>query len=139
MAIKIKDVGTLGKKWATRAQAAVTDYTAGAQGAQQADAAIASADTWQQAVSSPTAKNLFVKNISAAGDAGWLQGVQTKGAQRYGPGVAAGQNKWQTGVQPYLQTLSNLQLPPRGLRRSAQNMARVQAVVTAMGQTKTGQ
>lgn len=138
MAIRVKDPGTLANKWATRAQAAVSDYTAGVQSAQQAGPAAASADTWQQAVTSPTAKALFVSNLNAAGDAAWQQGVLTKGKDRYAPGVAQGKGKWQNGVQPYLQALQSLQLPPRGLRRSAQNMARVQAVVTAMANVKTG-
>jgi len=136
--MKIKDVGTLGKKWSMRAQAAVADYTAGAQGALQADAAIAAVGTWQQAVASPNAAKSYTTNLAKSGDAGWLAGVQTKGAARYGPGVAAGQNKWQAGVQPYLSALSSLALPPRGLKRSPQNMARVQAVVTAMANVKTG-
>jgi hypothetical protein len=135
--MKVKDIGTISAKWSTRAQAATQDYVNGTAGVQQAEPAIAAVGTWQQAVQSPTAATAYTKGLTASGDAGWQAGVKAKGATRYGPGVQGAQGKYSQGEQPYLQALSNLTLPPRGLRRSPQNMARVQAVVTAMGQVKT--
>jgi len=141
MPIKIKDPGTLSKKWSTRAQAAQPDYVAGPANARvsQSAAAIAAAPTWQAAVSSADALKRFTGNLAKAGDAGWAAGVANKGAQRYAPGVQAAQSKWQANTSPYLQALSGLDLPPRGLRRSAQNLQRVAAVDAAMVATKAAQ
>lgn len=139
MAIKIKDPGTLAAKYSQRSQNAAQDYANGVmQASGQAAAAVASADTWQASVSSANAKASFVKNLNAAGDAAWQAGVKNKGASRYGPGVAAGASKWATNVAPYFSALASLTLPPRGLRRSAQNFARVQAVDNALAAVKTG-
>jgi hypothetical protein len=141
MAIKIKDPGTLSKKWVTRAQAAQPDYVAGPQNARtsQSAAAIAAGPTWQQAVASADALKRFQANLAAVGDAGWAAGIATKGAARYAPGVAAAQNKWQANVTPYLQALAGLTLPARGIRGSAQNLQRVSAVDQAMQATKATQ
>jgi hypothetical protein len=135
--MKVKDVGTIAAKWSTRAQAATQDYVNGTAGVQQAEPAIAAVNTWQQAVASPAAATDYTKGLTKSGDAGWQAGVKNKGAARYGPGVQGAQAKYSSGEQPYLQALSNLTLPPRGLRRSPANMARCQAVVTAMQQVKT--
>jgi hypothetical protein len=138
VAIKTKDVNTISTKWATRAQAATQDYVNGTSGVSQAQPAIDAVTTWQQAVNDPNAAKSYTKGLSASGDAGWQAGVKNKGAVRYGPGVSAGTSKYAAGEGPYLAALNNLNLPPRGLKRSAQNMARAQAVVTAMGAVKTG-
>lgn len=138
MPIKMKDPGTLAQKYSTRASAAATDYANGVASASgQAAAAVAAADTWGAAVSAPSAKALFVKHLNAAGDAAWQAGVKSKGASRYPQGVQTGAPKWATNVAPYFAALASLNLPPRGLRRSAQNFARVQAVDTALAAVKT--
>jgi hypothetical protein len=140
MAINIKPVAQLSQKWVTRSQGASADYVAGASTAKtsQSAAAAASVATWQQAVNSPEAAKRFVANLNAAGDAAWQNGIKVKGAARYAPGVAAAQNKWASNVSPYLQALASLNLPPRGLRRSAQNLQRVAAVDQALAAVKTG-
>lgn len=140
MAMHIKDPSTLAQKYSTRASAAATDYATGvANTSGQASAAAAAVATWQAAVNSPTAAKAFVTNLNKAGDAAWQMGVKNKGASRYAQGVQAGASKWATNVAPYFAALSSLTLPPRGLRRSAQNFARVQAVDQALATVKTGQ
>lgn len=138
MAIVVKNASNISAKWSTRAQAATQDYVNGTAGVSQAQPAIDAVSTWQAAVASPTAAKMFTTGLQASGDSGWQNGVKNKGAARYGPGVQAGAAKYQSGVAPYIAALQNLTLPPRGMRRSAQNMARVQSVVTAMIQVKTG-
>lgn len=136
--MKVKDIGASATKWTNRAQAAAQDYVNGVNGAQQAEPAIAAVSTWQAAVQSPTAAKMFTTGLQKSGDAGWANGVKTKGATRYPQGVQGAAGKWQSGFSPYASTLASLNLPPRGVRRSAQNMARVQAVVQAMANVKTG-
>ena len=138
MAIQIKDVGTLGAKFVARAQAAVADYKAGVASPRrsQSQAAIAAKDTWAQGVQAAAANNSFAKGLNKAGDAKWQTNATNKGGVRYGPGVAAAQNDWQTGVAPYLQTIANLTLPPRGVRGSPQNIQRVAAVADALSKLR---
>ena len=138
MAIAIKDIGTLQTKYVNRASNAVSDYKAGVQQPKrsQSAAAIAAGPQWQQAVSSTLALNRFTSGLRAAGDAGWQNGALTLGATRYPGGVQAGASKWATNTQPYLQVIAGLTLPPAGIRGSDQNIARVQAVDTALHAAK---
>jgi hypothetical protein len=138
MAIQLKDVGTYASKYVARAQAATPDYKAGVQSPRrsQSQAAIAAAPTWAQAVQDAASRGSFAKGLNKSGDAKWQANALNKGGARYGSGVAAAQNDWATGVQPYLQTLSNLTLPARGVRGSPQNIARVQAVADALNKVR---
>jgi hypothetical protein len=134
MAIAIKDIGTLTTKYTTRATNAVADYKAGVMQpkASQSASAIAAAPLWQQAVNSPQALNAFKKNLAAAGDQGWQAGATGKGANNYPTGIRNGAAKWANNVGPFLQTISGLTLPPKGIRGSDANIARVAAVASAL-------
>jgi hypothetical protein len=134
MAIQIKDVGTLATKFVNRATSAVADYKAGvlAPKASQSASAIAAAPLWQQSVSSTQALNRFTSGLRAAGDQGWQTGATTKGASHYPDGIRGAQQKWATNVAPFLQAISGLTLPPKGIRGSDANIGRVQAVAAAL-------
>jgi hypothetical protein len=134
MAIKVKDPTTVANKWSTRAQGAVNDYAAGAASPKQSQsaAAIAAAPLWQQAVASPAAAAAFTSGLNKSGDQGWLNGVNTKGKARYGGGITAGLNKFQTNITPFLQAIAGVNLPAKGLRGSAQNIQRVAAIAEAL-------
>jgi hypothetical protein len=140
MSIKtLKDAGAYAEKYSTRASAAVNDFVAGVNATTgQAAAAAAAADKWQQGVSAPSAKASFISNINAAGDQAWKNGVTTKGQARYGPGVAAGKQKWANMVQKFFAALKGTTLPPRGLRGSAQNAQISAQVQSLLHATKTG-
>jgi hypothetical protein len=139
MSIKnMKDPSALAAKYSARASNAATDYANGvASTSGQAAAAAGAADTWAASVAAPSAKAQFVKNLNKAGDAAWQAGVKNKGAARYPQGVQTGAAKWASNVAPYFSALKSLSLPPRGLRRSAQNFARVQTVANALAAVKT--
>jgi len=135
----LKDASAYADKFATRAGAASQDFLTGVQAATgQAAAAAGAADKWQQSVTSAAARNAFVANLNAAGDAAWKAGVANKGASRYAPGVQAGKGKWAAKVQKYFAVLKGLSLPPRGLRGSAQNTQISAMVVAALHNAKTG-
>jgi hypothetical protein len=132
----VKDPSVAAKKWSTRAQAAGADYTSGVANTQkdQAALAVAAAPVWAQSVQTAAANGTFAKGVNKAGTAGWKAGVAAKGAQRYPQGVGAGGPNYQAGVTPYFTALSNLQLPPRGVKGT--NMQRVQVVADALMKTK---
>src|SRR6266704_1417607 len=130
MAINIKDTGALATKFAKRAQAAGPDYKAGvlAPRRSQSAEAIAAADRWLGGVTA-AGTVAFTRGLQKAGDEKWQRKAQTVGADRYPSGAAAAGPDWASGVGPILDALRNTSLPPRGLRRSPQNIARVQAVI----------
>ena len=138
MPIQIKDVGTLATKFVNRGVAAVADYKAGvmAPKASQSASAIAAAPLWQSAVSSTAALNRFTAGLRAAGDQGWQTGASTKGASHYPDGIRGAQAKWATNVAPYLQIISGLTLPAKGIRGSDANIQRVSAVASALHAAK---
>jgi hypothetical protein len=139
-AIKIKDTGTLAQKFITRASAASGEYRDGvaAAGADwQTNTANAEAN-FEQGVQQSIADKRFGKGVVAAGAAKYTARATTLGATRYAPGVNASKDDWAKGVQPYLDTLKNLTLPPKGPRRSPQNMARVNVVDMALAAQKVG-
>lgn len=141
MAIAIKDVGSLATKYSQRAQAAAPDYKSGVMAPRrsQSASAIAAAGTWAQAVQQAATNGSYQKGLTKSGDAKWQTNASTLGASRYPQGVAAASSAWANGVTPYLQTLSNLNLPPRGVRGSPQNIQRVQAVNDALAKAKAQQ
>ena len=138
MPIQIKDANTVAAKWVKRASAAGADYTAGVNNPRtdQAQAAAAAAPVWAQAVADAASRNAFAKGVTAAGSAKWQQAAASIGAQRYPQGVQAGSAAYASGEAPYLQALSNLSLPPRGVKGT--NVGRVQAVVDALRKVKLG-
>ena len=141
MPIAVANINTIAAKYSTRAQAAVPDYKAGVQAPRrsQSQTAIAAAPTWAQAVQQAATNGTYAKGLAASGDTKWQNNSLNLGAQRYGPGVANAQSAYATGAAPYLTAISNLNLPPKGVRGSPQNIARVQAVDTALQQVKAQQ
>lgn len=139
MPIQIKDAATVAAKWVKRASAAGADYTAGVNNPRtdQSAAAAAAEPVWAAAVADAASRGAFGKGVRAAGTAKWQSAASTIGAQRYPQGVQAGQGAYATKEAPFLQALSSLTLPPRGVKGT--NVGRVQAVVDALRKVKLGQ
>jgi hypothetical protein len=128
----------IAKKWATRAGSAGGAYKDGVTSTpkDQAALAIAAAPNYEEGISSAIADKRFEKGLAKSGKAGWLKGASGKGATNYPAGVRLAEADYQSGVQPYLSALDSITYPPRGPRRSPQNIARVQAVMDALGKLK---
>ncbi len=140
MPINIKDDAKLAEKFARRAGGATADYAEGIETPKrsQSESAIAQKDTWRDAVSAAAADDRFAKGLRKAGDEKWSRKARSVGRDRYSPGVTAAKSDWQAGVAPYLGALRTMTLPAKGLRRSPQNVLRVQAVIDTLGKVKTG-
>jgi hypothetical protein len=134
MAVAVKDAAASAKKFVTRAQAAGPDYTAGVQnaGAKWAASTKASADAWQQGVTQAAASGRFAAGVTPASTNKFQTRASTVGAQRFPQGVASSGDAWATNTQPFLNTIANLNLPPRQPKGSAANYQRVQAVGDAL-------
>lgn len=138
--MQIKDPATVGKKYATNGGAAAGSYAAGVAAPRTPWAAATSnaANTYAQGVQAAIGAGSFAKGVAKAGDSKWSRKASGVGATRYGPGVQAAQTDYVTGITPYLQVLSNLTLPPRGPKGDPGNIARVQAIATALRAAKLG-
>lgn len=134
MPIKVKDAAASAAKYVQNTASAVNAYKAGVQSpkASQSQSAIAAVGNWQQAVSSTAARNAYTTGLTKAGDTAWMNGALNKGAQRYPQGTQLAAPKWQSNVQPYLQTIASTNLPPRGIRGAAQNWQRSQVLGQAL-------
>lgn len=103
-------------KWATRSQAAVGEYKKGVNAPRRSWSAAAGASegNYEAGVNAGISRKAFGKGVSAAGDGKWKQGADLKGAQRYGSGVAAGQDAYAKGFSPYADVIRSVTLTPRG-------------------------
>lgn len=137
-AIRIKDTGSLAKKFVQRAGAAGGDYTEGVKAAGQDWEAGAKAgeDNYKIAVTQAANEGRFGRGIAAAGSAKFVARASTLGAQRYPTGVQAAEGDWARGSQPYLDSLKSMELPPR--RPRGQNADRANAVAQRLHQMRVG-
>jgi hypothetical protein len=141
MGLNVKDAASSAAKFVARAQAAGGDYQKGVQGAGdnwQAKTA-ASADAYGAGVNAAISAGRFAKGVQKAGSAKYVARAAGVGAQRYPTGVGQAGPNWQNGVQPYLDTLSGLTLPPRAPRGSPNNIQRVAIIADALRKKKLGQ
>lgn len=139
-AIKIKDTGALAGKFVTRATAAQGDYKTGvSQAGGDWETNTKNAEqSYEQGVTESISQKRFGKGVSGQGGK-YQKNATDLGAQRYPGGIQQAQGAWATGVQPYLDTLKGLTLPPRGPRRSPANQARANMVALELGKKRTGQ
>ena len=133
MAIKVKGADVVAKKWNARAAVAGPDYQAGIANPKQdqATAAAAAAPAWAAGVQQAVANGRFAKGVQR-NPGKWAARASTVGAARFPQGVAAATSTYQTAIAPYLQTISNLTLPPRAPKGDPSNLHRVAAVDQAL-------
>lgn len=134
MALKVKGVSESADKWSTRAQGASTEYAANAAAASDtwATNTKAAGATFQQAISSGNMRQKFERGVTKAGASKYARKIADVAADRYGPGVSAAQSDYQTGVEPYLQTLASLTLSARKPKGDPSNYRRVEEVGKAL-------
>lgn len=132
-------VRTNPSKWSRNSAASAGDYAAGAQSPRRpwAASAAAAADNFAAGVSEAVAQGRFAKGVNKAGDAAWNKGVQEKGRQRYGQGVAVGESKYSARFAPFAAALGSVTLSPRGPKGT--NYNRVQEVGEALRSAKNSQ
>lgn len=137
-AIRIKDTGALAKKFVQRAGAAGSEYTDGVKSAGQdwESGAKAGEENYKIAVTQAANEGRFGKGVSNAGAAKFVARASVLGAQRYPTGVAASEQDWARGTQPYLDALKSMELPAK--RPRGQNAERANAVAQRLHQMRVG-
>jgi hypothetical protein len=139
-AIKVKDTATVAAKFKRNANAATNDYATGvaSAGADWESGARAGESNYEQGVQDAISRKAFGKGVSAAGQTKYVENATKLGAQRYGPGINQAEGAYSRGVQPYLDTIKGVSLPPRGPKGSPQNQQRADAVAKALRMVKVG-
>lgn len=134
MAIKIKSGAAIAAKFATKAGAAGKDYADGVASPRRdyATATAAAADTYASGVQQAITAGSFEKGVAKAGTAKWQRKAAGIGAQRFPQGAQAAQGDYQTAVQPFLDTIAGIDLPPRGPKGDPGNINRVAQVANAL-------
>lgn len=127
-------------KFVERAGAASQDYVSGAESTSkdQAAAAIAAAPNYAAGVQAAIGRGAYQKGLQASGKAGWVNGIRTKGQNRFAEGVSAGAVKYATNSGKYDSARSAAESMPRGPKGSEANYARAKAVGIALRKMKTG-
>lgn len=134
MAIQIKSMDTIVKKFTARGGAAGADYASGVQSPRRPWQAstVAGANNWAAGVQAAASNGSFTKGVNKAGDAKWQRKASGVGATRFGPGIQAAGPDYATGFQPYADAIAAVNLPPRGPKGDPNNNARVLAVTQAL-------
>jgi len=134
VAIKVKPIEASAVKWSENASRAAAEYATNAEAA--ADdwqrATVASADNFFAAVSAPGVKDRFRRGAAKAGAAKYARKIRDVARDRFGPGVAAAQEDFKAGVEPYLSTIAAISLSPRKPRGDPANYRRVEEIGKAL-------
>ncbi len=137
----IRPIDAIAKKWAEVTPGRAAQYEAGVRNpVRNYEQNAAAADpAWRAGVQAAIQRNSFVLGVRRAGTAKWQRKAIELGPARYGPGVAAAQQDYSAGFSPFRDVIERTNLPPRGPRRSPQNMQRVAAMAAALGAAKEAQ
>lgn len=128
------------EKYASRAGAASGDYVSGSEQTtkDQSANAIAAKGVYQQALTASFGRDAYAKGLSKSGKAGWVNGVRSKGSERYASGVSTASGKYATESGKFDSARQAASALPRGVKGSETNLARVKAVVAAQRAQKVG-
>ncbi len=138
MTVKVKSAAEVAKKWG--------EVTPGRSAYYQSGAAAAGPD-WEKNtcdakgsfVAGVTAGNIgqmFVGGVKRAGAAKFVRKINDVGAGRFGQGVSAAIQDFQSGVEPMLATIAGLTLPARAPRGSSSNLERVRVIADALNKKR---
>jgi len=133
-AIKVKSAEASASKWSENAGRAAEVFATEAEAGAEAWArnTAASADTFHMAVSAAGVKERFRRGVTRAGAAKFARKIREVGRDRFAPGVAAALTDFQSGVEPYLQTIAALTLSARKPRGDPANYRRVEEIGKAL-------
>jgi len=121
-------------KFVERASAASADYLKGVESTpkDQAARAIAAKGIYASAVTASITKGSYEKGLQRSGVAGWRAGVKAKGEANYATGVAVSGSKYAERSAKFDTARASSDAMPRGLKGSAQNLAKVAKVVSSL-------
>lgn len=138
MAIKIKPVEDIARKWAEVTPGRSSYYEAGASvaGADWEKGAAAAEANFRAAISAANIGRMFAGGIKRAGAAKYERKVKDVGVARFGPGIAAAVPDFSTGFNPFVSTIAALTLPVRKPRGDPGNIERVRTIATELNKKR---
>lgn len=134
----IRAIDVISRKWARVAGVSGPSYQEGvvAPLSDFATNALAANDAWKAGTQAAVAGDRFATGVRRVGTAKWQKNAVEKGPARFQQGVAIAQPDYEAGFAPYREAIQAAALPPRGPRRSPQNLQRVAAIVNAVSARK---
>ncbi|MEM3982563.1 MAG: hypothetical protein QXM71_07595 [Thermofilum sp.] len=140
MPIVLRPLDKIVEKWRSRASAASGDYAAGVEAPKYdwQKQTLAAAEAWKAGVTEAATKNTFAKGVAAKSTDFWKARAMTLGTARFADGVVKSVDVYKSNFAPYYDTLSKLELPPRGARGDPKNIERVRAIIQALRSKKVG-
>ena len=134
----IRPADVISKKWVANAQQGAAAYADGVKSPLRDYAVntVAANDAYKAGVTASIARDGFKKGVQKAGNQRWQDGAIRKGEARFAPGVAVAESDYASGFAPYREVIARTTLPPRGARRSPQNLQRMTANVQAISAQK---
>jgi hypothetical protein len=138
--IPLRPIDKVVDKWKSRATAAGPDYTFGVQNPLRdwATQAQAAGDSWRAGVTDAAGRDAYRKGVAKAGTPKWQRKAVDLGSRRFPEGVAAGAPDYKSEFAPFYDTLSKIDLPPRGARGDPKNLERVRVIMQTLRAVKTG-
>lgn len=134
MSIPVPSASEVSEKWRQRSSAATDEYRQGVENPRTSweSATVSAQQNYQDGVTQAIAQGRFVSGVREAGDSKWQRNAIEKGVPRFATGIGAGREDYERGISQVLDVISRVDLPPRGVRGSPQNIERVAAVALAL-------
>jgi len=98
--------------------------------------AAAAGDAWRGGVEGAIARDGFVKGVTEAGQAAYIEPALKLGVGRYRSGVEFGTPKYGKKFAPYRDVIEGTTLPPRGPVGDPANIDRVRMMAAALHEAK---
>ncbi len=135
---EIKDLSTIGRKWATVTPQRQGEYEEGVKNPKRdwAQATVAAADAQAKAVQAAISAKSFEKGVAKAGTSKWQEKTLTKGPTRWAQGVSLSQSDYEAGFGPFREVIARTVLPKRGPKGDPANIQRVAVLAKALHDAK---
>ena len=135
---EIRPLVEIAEKYSRVTPGRSADYQAGVQRTQPQEfeaAATAGADNWAAGVTMAAGEGRFAAGLRGSG-ARWSRKVASVGVSRFGPGVQAARDDFQSGFEPMHRVIQGVQLPPRRPRGDPGNIQRVAVLAQALSEAR---
>lgn len=136
--VKVKSVDEIVKKWSEVTPGRSAYYEAGVRNPREdwAAATARAKDAWSSGIQQAISENRFERGVKKAGTQKWQKGAVEKGVRRWADGIRVATDEYQTGIAPFIDTISRLALPERGAKGDPRNIERVAAIAKALHKKK---
>lgn len=134
MSIPIRSASDIAAKFAEVTPGRSAQYADGVSNPQRDWEAetVAAEASFETGIRNAITNKSFGKGVKRAGTQKWQQAAQTKGVDRFGPGVAAAEDAYREGFAPFRDVIAGLTLPPRREKGNPANLNRVKVVSEAL-------